>query len=97
MVDDSKNLDVLVSLISLDSGEESVDGWHDLRRTSAEEPAQAVLAVPLSFICVLEDGSGAMRFVDSAESKVVTLISIQFATVEAPQVLHEIIYSKRNC
>ena len=49
-------------------GEEVVDGRHDLRRASAKELAEAVLAVLLSFLFVFQHRCRPMGFVDSANS-----------------------------
>lgn len=50
-------------------GEELVDGRHDFRRPCAEELAEAMLWVFLSFLFVFKDGRGPVGFIDSANGQ----------------------------
>lgn len=50
-------------------GEEVVDGRHDFRRPWAEELAEAMLRVFLSFLFVFQNRRGPVGFVDSAKGQ----------------------------
>lgn len=65
-IDDDGVILYWVDLIFVAAGEEAVQSRHDLGRPAAEEFAEAVLAVPVAFVFVLEDGGGTVGFVDSA-------------------------------
>ena len=49
--------------------EEAVESRHDLRAALAEEPAEAVLAVPVPFFSILKDRCAPVSFVDPAKLK----------------------------